>query len=200
MWARDFYRENTAENDTRSAHVLRTHGNQHQARGLPMAWNCVLGKMADTDRNSCMFAHIAKVMFLTKRKAPFEDDGGQWRWQWRFFTMCGVNSKGRRHKKNEGEKSQEEMGSGSSRMVCANLDHFGVLGEGSGHEKSRIARSSQPRCEILGTRNYRRGSQILQEKQHSELSKTFQGEKPGQQEGSRGLHQLCVAEWVLPRS
>ena len=78
VWARDFYRYNTAENDTCSAHVLRTHGNQHQARGLPMAWNCVLAKTADTDRNSCMFAHIAKVMFLTKRKRRLkmmEDNG-----------------------------------------------------------------------------------------------------------------------------
>ena len=36
------YRENTAENETRSAHVLRTHGTEHVARGLPVAWNCVL--------------------------------------------------------------------------------------------------------------------------------------------------------------
>ena len=27
---------------TRSAHVLRAHGNQHEARGVPVAWNCVL--------------------------------------------------------------------------------------------------------------------------------------------------------------
>ena len=29
------YREHTAENETRSAHVLRMHGNQNQARDLP---------------------------------------------------------------------------------------------------------------------------------------------------------------------
>ena len=50
-----FYRENTAEEETRSSHVLRTHRTQHKARGLPVAWNCVIAQTSATYRNSCVF-------------------------------------------------------------------------------------------------------------------------------------------------
>ena len=33
---KSFYREDTAENGTRSARVLPTHGNQNAARGMPV--------------------------------------------------------------------------------------------------------------------------------------------------------------------
>ena len=54
-----FYREITAENETRPAHVLRTHGNQQQAGGMPMEWNGVLAYTAATFPNSCVFAYAA---------------------------------------------------------------------------------------------------------------------------------------------
>ena len=59
VWVSAFIGKNAAENETRSAHVLRTHGNQHQARGMPVAWNCFLAWTAATYPNSCVFPHNA---------------------------------------------------------------------------------------------------------------------------------------------
>ena len=38
--------------------MLRTYGNQHEARGMPVAWNCVLALTAATYPKSCEFACV----------------------------------------------------------------------------------------------------------------------------------------------
>ena len=55
-------------------HVLRTHGNQHQARGLPVAWNCVLASTAATHPNCCVFAYTPTMLYVHKqaRKSHFK--------------------------------------------------------------------------------------------------------------------------------